>query len=266
MGMIVRKLSDGELILIGQTDHSRLVGQLAAHWGNAEIPTPDPYESVVRAATFHDYGWLRYETSPLIDANTGEPYQFLGLPHDQKQLDAYQWCIDWLADIDRYSALIVSRHRTGLWQGRYRVMKHPVGKYDIQKLSPEVRELIDHNEAWQEREMKALDSDRKAKFPTNYRLMQVWDLLGLYFCCQEPCEDSIDPIPLSYSDESSGGQMTMTPVGDRQVRFEPYPFDVRPLRVQLSCKRLPQTSFSDVAAFRRAYFQAGNEILEYEMV
>lgn len=29
--MFVRKQSNGELILIGQTDHSRFVGQLAAH-------------------------------------------------------------------------------------------------------------------------------------------------------------------------------------------------------------------------------------------
>jgi len=35
--MIVRKQPNGELILIGQTDHSRLVGQLAAHWGNRDF-------------------------------------------------------------------------------------------------------------------------------------------------------------------------------------------------------------------------------------
>jgi len=61
--MIIRKNPNGALTLIGQTDHSRFVGQLAAHWGNGEFETPKPYDSVVRAATFHDYGWLRYETS-----------------------------------------------------------------------------------------------------------------------------------------------------------------------------------------------------------
>jgi hypothetical protein len=25
--------------------------------------------------------------------------------------------------------------------------------------------------------------------------MQVWDLLGLYFCCQEPYEDFVEPVP-----------------------------------------------------------------------
>ena len=27
----------------------------------------------------------------------------------------------------------------------------------------------------------------------NFHLLQVWDLLGLYFGCQEPVEDHIDP-------------------------------------------------------------------------
>src|SRR6185436_7282892 len=78
--VIVRQQPNGELILIGQTDHSRLVGQLAAHWGNTEFAVPDPFDSMVRAATFHDYGWLRYETSPLINPETGEPYAFQNLP------------------------------------------------------------------------------------------------------------------------------------------------------------------------------------------
>ena len=135
--MIIRKESNGELVVIGQTDHSRLVGQLAAHWGNADFAEPRPYESVVRAATFHDYGWLRYETNPLISPESGEPYQFLQVPLTSTQLNAYQWSLDWMADIDPYSGLIVSMHRTGLWKGRYQTIKHPMG-YNLKTLSPEV--------------------------------------------------------------------------------------------------------------------------------
>src|SRR5881296_3180852 len=89
--VIVRKQSNDELILIGQTDHSRLVGQLAAHWGNDTFAVPQPYTSMVRAATFHDYGWLRYETSPLVAPQNGEPYAFLQVPMTDTQLGSYQW-------------------------------------------------------------------------------------------------------------------------------------------------------------------------------
>lgn len=261
--MIVRKEPNGTLTIIAQTDHSRLVGQLAAHWGNAECAAPQPYESVVRAATYHDYGWLRYETGPLIDPDSGEPYQFLEVPLTATQLAAYQWSLDWMADIDSYSGLIVNMHRTGLWQGRYQTIKHPTG-YNLKEPSPEIRGFIAKNEARQQRERARLD-DRGVW--TNYRLMQVWDLLGLYFCCQEPYDDHIEPVPVDCpSDHDAGVRLTMTSAGGSRVAFEPYPFDERPCHIQLGCKRLATTRFSSLEEFRRAWFQADTELLSFELV
>jgi len=259
--MIVRKDADANLLLIGQTDHSRLVGQLAAHWGNARFETPKPYESVVRAATFHDYGWLRYETSPLLDTATGEPYQFLKVPLSDTQLEAYQWSLDWLADIDRYAGLIINMHRTGLWKGRYKTITHP-GGYNLRTLSPKIEELIARNEAWQERERALLDQDTVW---TNYRLMQVWDLLGLYFCCQDPYEDRVEPVPTRYGHDD-GIALTLHALTARKVAFDPYPFDVRPARIQLAYKAMPQTTYPDQETFRRAYFQAESQLMEFELV
>ena len=262
--MIIRKDPSGALTLIGQTDHSRFVGQLAAHWGNRDFEAPKPYDSVVRAATFHDYGWLRYETSPLIDAQSGEPYPFLQVPMTAQQLGAYQWSLDWMADIDPYSGLVVSMHRTGLWQSRYGTIKHPAGRYNLSTLSPEVQALITHNEAWQQRQRATLDA--KGVW-TNYRLMQVWDLLGLYFCCQEPYDDYIEPVPQSYAGaDDEGVRLTLKPVAPRRIAFEPYPFDVRPCRVQLAFRTVPRSTFEDVETFRRAWFQAEVGLFEFELV
>jgi hypothetical protein len=255
--MIVRKEASGELILVGQTDHSRLVGQMAAHWGNDRFATPQPYDSVIRAATYHDYGWLRYETSPVLDVETGETPDFRQV--GGRQLDSYQWCLDWMTSIDRYSGLIVSMHRTGLWKSRYKTIEHPQG-FNIRTLSPEIEAFIAKNEALQERERREHD---EGEVWTNYRLLQVWDLLGLYFCCQDPCEDFIEPVPAA----SKGTvRLSLKPGGARKVFFDPYPFDQRPLHIQLSCKRLPQTKFPDQAAFRRAYFQAQSELMDFELV
>ena len=117
--MIIRKGSDGELTLISQTDHSRFVGLLAAHWGNEQFTALRPFESVVRAATFHDFGYLNWEPDPSIDPHSGEPYEFRKLPFSDRQLNSYQWCIDWISSIDAYSGMLVSMHRTGLWKQRY---------------------------------------------------------------------------------------------------------------------------------------------------
>lgn len=258
-----RGAAPGETLVIGQTDHSRFVGQLAAHWGNGEVLRPEPWESVVRAAIYHDYGWITYETSPLVSERTGAPYRFLELPLEERQLESYQWCIDWMAATDLYAALVISRHRTGLWKGRYGVMRHPQRRYDLHKLDRRIVELIERNEAWQEKVLASLGERERARLPANYRMLQVWDLLGLYFCCQEPYDDYIDPVPTGF--EGEGRRMTMKPVGDRTVLFDPYPFDQPRLRVQLSCKRLPERKYGSAAEFREVYFKAPNELLEYEL-
>ncbi len=61
--MIVRYESNGSIVMITQNDHAQLSGLFAAHWGNKEFEKPHPNGSLVRAAMFHDRGWIRYETS-----------------------------------------------------------------------------------------------------------------------------------------------------------------------------------------------------------
>jgi uncharacterized protein DUF3891 len=259
--MIVRKEKDDTLALIGQTDHSRFAGQLAAHWGNADFAAPAPYESVVRAATFHDYGWLRYETAPLLDAESGTPFSFLQVPLTPAQMGSYQWALDWMADIDPYAGLIVSMHRTGLWKSRYQTIEHPMG-YNLRSPSKEIAEFIERNEAKQKALRAKVDD---GNFDTNYRLMQVWDLLALYFC-HEPAEDHVSPVPTAYGNGSKDVDMTLTPLGPRKVKFDPFPFDARPCRVQLTCKKLPKAKFADSDEFRKAYFQAPTQMMEFELV
>lgn len=261
--MIVRKEKEPGLLLIGQTDHSRLVGQLAAHWGNEIFDSPSPYESVVRAAMFHDYGWLRYETSPLLNTESGTPFSFLEVPLTATQMGSYQWSLDWMTDIDPYAGLIVSTHRTGLWKSRYQTIEHPMG-YNLKSPGREIVEFIERNEQRQKKIRAEVDD---GKFDTNYKLMQVWDLLGLYFCCQDPYEDHVSPVPTRYGNgKAEEVEMRMRPLGPRKVKFDPFPFDVPSCNVQLSYKRLPKSTFVNVEEFRKAYFQAGTQVMQFELV
>lgn len=257
--MIVRKEAEG-LVLVGQTDHSRLVGQFAAHWGNARFEAPTPYDSVVRAATYHDYGWLSYETNPVI-TETGETPDFRQV--GSKQLDSYQWCVDWMSGIDRYSGLIVSMHRTGLWRQRYGTITYPTA-FNPRALNDATEAFIKRHEAWQEAEQRTHDP---AQVWINYRLLQVWDLLGLYFCCADPGEDRIEPVPENYrAGKGEGASLKLHAEGKRRVALDPYPFDARPLTVQLSAKRLGAQRWPDLLSFRKAYFQAPTELLQFELV
>lgn len=267
--MIIRTSNGAELILVPQTEHSKLVGQLAGQWGNEDFVRPEPFASVVRAATFHDFGWVPYESNPLFDAETGETPHYLNVPNGPAQLRAYEECAEWLGAIDRYSGLLVDMHRTGLWQRRYGVIEHPkaylqpAGRLPMQP-SDEVQSFIAKREALQIRTRRELD---EAQVWTNYRLLQVWDLLGLYFSCHEPDELYITPVPTAYTaDKSEGVRLTMKPIGPNEVAFDPFPFRIRGCRIALSFKRLPSRKFRDAEAFASAYFQAPFESMSFALV
>lgn len=261
--MIIRGEANGEVVLVNQTDHSQLVGQLASHWGNSEFDAPRPYESVVRAAIYHDFGWLPYETTPGSDPKSGKPYGFMQVGLQKSQLSAYRWVVDWMNDLDPYSALIICMHRTGLWRARYQAIEHPTA-FNLSNPPPEVAKFITDNEQWQETQKKSFDPN---ELRVNYRLMQVWDLLGLYFCCQDVCDDFIEPVPVKYSSNGDKGiKLSMKAESKTRVAFAPYPFDVRPLKVQLRLKHLPSATFDGDPDFRKGYFQARNEMVEFELV
>jgi hypothetical protein len=261
--VIVRKLPNGKTMLLTQTDHSRLAGFLASHWGNATFAPLEPYESVARAATFHDFGWLRYETQPQLNPETHEPYTFITLPFQPEQLEAYQWVVDWLAGVDRYSALLVGMHRVGLWKSRYNTITYPAWRYADMVYPQEIYDFIARSEPVHEEERKEIGGDT---IWTNYRLLQVWDLLGLYFTVGEPYEHAVEPVPTAYDgDMQSGVRMSMHPLGDNRVAFDPYPFDVRPLTLHVPYRCVDASAFADGDTFRKAYFQAVPELLTYQV-
>jgi hypothetical protein len=131
-------------------------------------------------------------------------------------------------------------------------------------LSASVEAFVAKAEAQQASARQAWDAE---ELWTNYRLLQVWDLLGLYFACQAPYDDYIEPVPVTYAGGKLDGiRMTLTPVGDGKVRFDPFPFGARPCTVQLSYRRLPQRSYPDGDSFRRAYFQAPLDVMKFELV
>jgi hypothetical protein len=259
--MIVREEPDGSLLLINQTDHAAISGLFAAHWGNSEFERPHPYEAVVRAAIFHDAGWYRYQTSPRYDTEAGKTPNFMQVPPDRTQLDAFQWAVDWLTEIDPYAGLLINKHRTGLWRGRYGAITHPTHPTPP-SLGPMVEAFIAENEARQKAQERGLDP---TELWVNYQLLQFWDLLSLYFCVRPPYQQFVEPVPKGYR-AGEGVRLDLTPLGDGRVAIDPYPFDLPLLPISIPYRRLPTAKFGDEAAFRAAYFQALPQFMRFELV
>lgn len=261
--MIVRNQSDGTVVMITQNDHAKLAGLFAAHWGNQTFERPRPYAAMMRAAQYHDAGWLRYETNPYLDTVTGKTPSFQQVPNDAPQLAAYQWAIDMLTEVDSYTGLMVSKHRTGLWQQRYGAITHPPPG-PPRKLSREIEDFIARNEARQHVITAGLDRHEVA---VNYNLLQVWDLLSLYICTNEQHKDHvIEPAPTTYAAGGGGVALKLTPTSMATIAVDPFPFDQAPLETAVVCRQLPLSALRDSSTFMAAYFGARPQVQTFTFV
>jgi hypothetical protein len=261
--MIVRNQSDGSVVMITQNDHAKLAGLFAAHWGNAHFARPQPFASAVRAAQYHDTGWFRYETDPRFDPATGTTPTYQQVPNDAEQLAAYQWAVDMLAGVDTYTGILVSKHRTGLWQSRYSVMTSPPPG-PPRTLSAEVQDFIARNEAWQTRAAASADAQELA---INYNLLQVWDLMSLYICSNEQLKDcTIAPTPTGYADGGKGVAMKLVPTEPGRISAAPYPFDRASLEVGVVFRQLQRGDLRDRDTFRAAYFAARPQVANFTFI
>jgi hypothetical protein len=101
---------------------------------------------------------------------------------------------------------------------------------------------------------------------TNYRLLQVWDVMSLYICTSEVLKpDRIEPVPVGYSN-SAGVPMALTPLDPNTIAVDPYPFDQPSLTTNVIFRRLMQTNFSDSAELQEAYFKTAPQIASFRLV
>ena len=259
--VIVRDGPDGTLILIAQTDHAKLSGQCAAHWGNKDFARPQPYEAVVRAAMFHDSGWYDYEASPMVAPDTGKPLNFMQVAWGKPQRRAFEWAIEWMSRIDPYSGLLISKHRTGLQRGRYNRVAHPKF-FNAQNLPEDNEDFLARNERAQAAVLHNYDEN---EFWTNYELLQTFDLISLFLCNNDVVDDYIEPVPTSYDRSSRTVKLALKTIEGNRIEVDPFPFDVNPLRVQLARRELDQKSFAEPAIFREVYFRTVPQAIDFTL-
>ncbi|PZC46959.1 MAG: Protein of unknown function (DUF3891) [Chloroflexi bacterium] len=272
--MMVRETADGNFFLVDQQDHTELSGQFAAHWGNDKFERLRPYDSMVFGTLHHDDGYREWEYLPPVNSEKGRPAG-LGEPLGiEGQLDCYVRNIDWVRNHDAYAGLVVSMHRTGLWQQRYETVTSSTrASGGARAASPEIVAITERLEAEQDANRAAL-ANGDAKFEqelwTNYRILQLYDLLSIYFCCDgfaegRLTEHSIGPVPTSYETKDDAN-FNITPVNDTTLKIEPFPFDVSPFTVTLRGREMaPMVGASD-EEIRAAYHKAPRTMLEFTFV
>jgi hypothetical protein len=211
-------------------DHTALSGQIARAFGNAEFEPPSPLDEVVYAIANHDAGWAAFDRDPATDPETGMPYSVFSTPA-RHILPTSRASPDFNERHHLYSGLLSSMHTWGIYNGRYGFSS--AGR--LNRIAPEdkpaVEAMLAHELERQGRLKAVLARSRETadwvqddKLFQNYKLLQLCDLLAIYFNythAEARAEQTFTHAPRSRSDDVS---VTIRPRGNGVYALAPFPF------------------------------------------
>jgi hypothetical protein len=228
--MIVQSAPEGSpRFVITQVDHARACGDMAQYFGNKTFAAPMPYHEMVYMVAHHDEGWQHLDDHAERDPNTGFPYHLTQTPI-LKLVDTGAGSPDHNEAFHPYSGLLSSMHTWGLYHGRYGLSNFVFIDRFPAEHRPKVDAMLAHEEARQARLKAQLahtdlaEWTDGAKLMHNYKLLQFFDTLGLYFHTTHPTlrgEQTFANVPRNVGDDVT---LTLKPLGENYYHLSPFPF------------------------------------------
>jgi hypothetical protein len=191
-----------------------------------------------------------WERSPGLDAN-GAPRSFLDV-QVPLHLAFYRACIASVSDDDPYAGLLVSMHGAGIYRGRYGVQPSLTLSAAADHMA-QVDAFVDEQEAGYPARIAALGVADDERW-VNYRFLQLFDRLSLYFCMRDLDNGEageVDHLPLDY--DGAEATLAIGPLGPWRVRFAPFPFAGEKAEFALERRVVGKQTWSDEQAFREAF-------------
>jgi len=254
--------------LVMQPHHGDLAGQLAAEWGNDEFAAPRSRAAMVLAATRHDDGWAVWERWAEVEPD-GEhrPVSFLQA-EIPSHIDFYRAAVTDVTRRDPYAGFMVAMHAAGLYRMRYETHPQMGTMSGAEEHRDRIASFLDELESSYPRRRAECRLDESEQW-TNYRLLQVFDRLSLYFSgfFKVAAGDvhTIAPVPLDYEGGETEIQVEATlgfePFSPTHVRIAPYPFGASPATFTLERRLLPKQSWTS-EEFREALVKAPLESIQ----
>ncbi|MBI4529454.1 MAG: DUF3891 family protein [Deltaproteobacteria bacterium] len=274
-----------EYILYTQNDHGDLAGQFAAHWGNETFSPLRPRGSMVLVAEAHDNGWWYWDVNPAVD-DQGIPITFRKTPRNDLASFVTKG-IESLLELDLYAGLIASMHHAGLPQQRYGTMEAVPQRHDehtrkfLAEREPFNQELVERVGRMEQ----YAGANSRDYIWFNYRMMQVFDRMSLFFCCNYDLGNLAAPESGRLDDRESGrafygsvikptpvqfgvddGELRLRVVEKNKLLIDPYPFDEAPLKVSVRGRVIPRRSYNGQEEFRDVYRSRRRETFEYALI
>ncbi len=242
--MLIQRRGGG-LRLIPQHEHGLLSGELAAAWRGADGEALS--EELVLASALHDLGWRELDAVPRLNPGTGEPYDFLDFPPEEKY-EAASDAIERISELHPYAGVLVSLH--------YASFDSPGRPAEFEEVEEERRlELLAELED---------DAPGPARIRRDLARLRLFDNLSLFLCLTPPGAD-----PASRPGWLTGELLAVPDGGPRleptwrdgdTATLSPWPFDGGELEIAVGHRDLEGTSWTSQEALSEAWEGASAEV------
>ena len=242
-------------LVVPMSDHTSLADQFAAAFGNENFAGLNPEGLMRFLVANHDAGWNEVDARMPMDPNTGLPCNLLQTPMDDLvQTGAPSAAFN--EEHHPYCGLLISMHVYGLYHGRYGLSDKIVVDLLPKEVRPKFDTMLNAELARQERLKSSLSADPamveyvdETMLFHNYKLLQFFDTLSLYFCMEHPDrreQSTFLNVPKSVGNDVS---VTVTPLDDGTYQVSPFPFKGASLEVELpGHAMMPQAPGEDIQA------------------
>jgi hypothetical protein len=235
------KGEESETLVVTHDFHLNLASQFSRRWGNDVFATPDPWFILNYMARNHDLGWQEFDRDPGIDPETGWPYNVVTIPPDAAaSIHRQNVARNYL--FHPYAGILSAMHIMGFFTSRLGMCEFVTINDYVERYPDYVRPLVAECEANLERWKAEVASNpdtaewvEEDRLRTNYRLLQAYDMLSLYFCLGFDERIELTNVPVANGDSAT---VTIEPLGDGRHMLDPYPLAVSPLRILLDAKRV----------------------------
>lgn len=229
--MIVQTAPEGEpRLVITMEQHTAFAGALARAFGNETFEPVRPEAEMLYVVDHHDAGWRPYDAQPEADPSTGLPYH-LGESPRAVTIATGTGSAEFNEAHHPYCGLLSSMHIWGLYNGRYGYSDKVLINAVPEEWRPAFDEMLDAQLVRQERLKDTLRADPKtapwveeAHLFQNYKQLQLFDTLALYFHCAHPGARGKATFLHVPKSATADVDVTIEPLGEKRYRFAPFPW------------------------------------------
>ncbi|MDH3293542.1 MAG: DUF3891 family protein [Acidimicrobiia bacterium] len=245
---------DGTHLVLTMEEHTAVAAELAQHFGGNDLfERPQPRELLIELVAEHDRGWAEIDRRAPRDPDTNLPWSVYDAPLAHS-LAAGAGSIEHNERCHPYRGLVSSMHISGLYNGRFGLSEPPSLEHLSEDEQRQVAGFLETEESRRGRLRAGLAADpatagwvARDRLMSSYKALQFFDRLALWLQVNHPTARPATIIP-NVPGAGSDHDLVIDQVDGERAMINPYPFDIDPLRVNLTGRFLqPQPRQVDLA-------------------